>query len=139
MDFREAMNYFYYRSSVSELRMMHRRDHTFGVSYHSLLFLNIIAHTEDCTVSKLADILNITKPAVTIKVNELTRRGFVQKKRSATDGRVFFLTLSPDMAATYDMFNRLSDDTEAMLRGEYTRDEVRLFSEMLGRIADYYE
>jgi DNA-binding MarR family transcriptional regulator len=139
MDFREAMNYFYYRSSVSELRMMHKRDHTFGVSYHSLLFLNIIAHTEDCTVSKLAEILNITKSAVTIKVNELARRGYVEKKRSGADGRVFFITLSPDMSATYEMFERMTEDTESMLSREYSQEELRLFSEILGKIADYYE
>jgi hypothetical protein len=43
------------------------------------------------------------------------------------------------MSATYEMFDRITAETENMLSREYSRDEVRLFSEMLGKIADYYE
>jgi DNA-binding MarR family transcriptional regulator len=71
MTFADSMNYFYYRSSVSELRTLHGGDYTPGMTYNSMLYLNIIAGTGECTVSKLADILNVSRSAVTIKVNEL--------------------------------------------------------------------
>jgi DNA-binding MarR family transcriptional regulator len=82
MSFTDDMNYFYYRSSISELRAMHAGDYSPGLSYHSMLYLSIIAGTPSCTVSKLAEILQITRSAVTIKVKELVRRGFVEKQQS---------------------------------------------------------
>lgn len=137
MSFTEAMNYFYYRSAVSELRTMHGGNYSPGLSYHSLLYLNIIAGTEDCTVSKLADILGLTRSAVTIKMNELVRRGFVYKKRSREDGRVWFLRLTPQMADVYAMFNKISAKTEEALRAKHTEAEMALFVRMLREVAEF--
>lgn len=137
MSFVEAMNYFYYQSSINELRAMQGGDYSSGLSYNSMLYLNIIAGTENCTVSKLADILQITRSAVTIKVGELVRRGFVEKRQSGEDGRVWLLRLTPRLADIYAMFNRLSVKTEAELRRRHTEGEIQLFAQMLREIADF--
>ncbi|MDR0597567.1 MAG: MarR family transcriptional regulator, partial [Treponema sp.] len=91
MNFIETMNYFFYRSSLDELRWMQKEDHSFGLSYHSLLYLNVIAGAPDCTVSRLADMLGITTPGITEKVNGLVRKGLVEKTQSREDRRVFRL------------------------------------------------
>jgi DNA-binding MarR family transcriptional regulator len=137
MSFAEDMNYFYYRSSVNELRAMHGGDYSPGLSYHSMLYLNIIAGTADCTVSKLAEMLQITRSAVTIKVNELKKRSFVEKQQSGEDGRVWFIKLTPRMVDVYAMFNRLSKKTEEALRARHDDNEITLFGEMLRETADF--
>lgn len=137
MQFSDIMNYFYYRTSISELRAMHGGDYSPGLSYHSMLYLNIIAGMEDCTVSKLADVLKITRSGVTIKVSELVRRGFVEKKQSKTDGRIWIITLSPKMAEVYAMFNNQSIRVEASLREKYSDTEITLFGQMLREVAEF--
>jgi DNA-binding MarR family transcriptional regulator len=137
MSFAEDMNYFYYRSSISELRTMHGGDYSPGLSYHSMLYLTTIAGTEDCTVSKLADILQITRSAVTIKVNELAKRGYVEKRQSSEDGRVWFIKLTPRMTDVYAMFGEMSAKTEGALREKHEDSDMALFGQMLREVADF--
>jgi DNA-binding MarR family transcriptional regulator len=137
MTFIEAMNYYYYRSSVSELRTMQGGDYSPGMTYNSMLYLNIIAGTENCTVSKLADILHVSRSAVTIKVNELVKHRYVAKKQSGTDGRFWLLELTPHMADIYAMFNDISAKTEASLRKNHSDSEIELFGRMLCEVADF--
>lgn len=136
MNFVEAMNYFYYRSSLNELRWMHRENFSYGLSYHSLLCLNIIASTPDCTVSRLAGLLGITTPGITDKVNGLIRKGLVEKIQSDEDRRVFRLRLRPDVKAMYESWDRFSGKLEAWLLKKYSKKDITFFSEMLRDIAD---
>ena len=89
-----------------------------------------------CTVSKLADLLGITKSAVTMKVNELVKRGFLTKTQSETDKRVFFLTLHPEMQDIYDRFGNIFTAIGQKMAGKYTPEELSLFCRMLLDIAD---
>ncbi|MDR3334997.1 MAG: MarR family winged helix-turn-helix transcriptional regulator, partial [Treponema sp.] len=95
-------NYFYCRTSLNELRWIHLGDYSAGLSYHSMLYLNIIAATPDCTVSSLAKMLGVSTPGVTEKVNGLVRKGFVEKVQDSVDRRVFWLRLTPEIAAVYE-------------------------------------
>jgi DNA-binding MarR family transcriptional regulator len=137
MNFIEAMNYFYYRTSLNELRWMQREDHSFGLSYHSLLYLNIIAGEPHCTVSRLAERLGISTPGVTEKVNGLVQKGLVEKVQSETDHRVFHLALRADVRDRYESWDRFSGDLEKRLRETYTERDIELFCSMLRDIADY--
>lgn len=98
MTITDKMNSFYYHMSLYELQMMNGSDYFNGLSYNSLLYINVIEQLEDCTVSKLAQALHITKSAVTIKINELVRQKLVLKEQSSMDKRVYYLKLSPEIA-----------------------------------------
>jgi DNA-binding MarR family transcriptional regulator len=137
MNFVEAMNYFYYRTSLNELRWMQREDHSFGLSYHSLLYLNIIAGDPDCTVSRLADMLGITTPGVTEKVNGLVNKGLVEKAQSEADRRVFRLALRANVRDMYESWDRFSEDLGKRLLEKYTEGDIELFCAILRDIADY--
>ena len=137
MNFIETMNYFFYRSSLDELRWMQREDHSFGLSYHSLLYLNVIASVPDCTVSRLADMLGITTPGITEKVNGLVQKGLVEKTRSQEDRRVFRLALRPDVRDMYASWDHFSEKLEARLLEKYSKEDMALFCTILRDIADY--
>jgi DNA-binding MarR family transcriptional regulator len=137
MSFADDMNYFYYRSSIGELRALHGGDYSPGLSYHSMLYLNIIAGMEACTVSKLAEVLQITRSAVTIKINEMVKRGFVEKQQSGEDGRVWLIRLTPRLRDIYAMFDRLSTKTEDALRARHDDGDMALFGQMLREVADF--
>ena len=97
MDLVKEINDFYYHMALYELQVMNGNDYYNGLSYNSLLYINVMEQMEECTVSKMADVLKITKSAVTLKINELVKQGVVVKKQSEKDKRVYFLELSPHM------------------------------------------
>lgn len=57
-------------------------------------YLKIIDQHPGMTSSRLAEILQITKPSVTEIVNKLTESGLAYKEQCKHDGRVFYIVLS---------------------------------------------
>lgn len=136
MTFLDAVNRFYYAMSLRELQMMKDDGPGRSLTYTSMLYLNVVAYTPACTVSTLAERLQITKSAVTIKVGELTRQGYLTKTRSEDDKRVHYLTISAPMAALFEQYDALCGDIADRLRQTYTADEMALFCRMLASIAE---
>jgi len=46
------------------------------------------------TVSEIADYLKVARPSVTVMVNKLERKGYLEKQGSETDGRIVCVRLS---------------------------------------------
>ena len=136
MKFLDAVNHFYYQMSLRELRMTKDAGIYKELTNNSMLYLDVISQTRRCTVSKLADALGITKSAVTMKVAELVKRGFLVKTQSETDKRVFYLALHPEMQDIYDRFDNIFTAIGRKIDGKYTPEEVSLFCRMLEDIAD---
>jgi len=121
----------YYSRTLSELRMMNQVHVAEGVTFNSVLYMDLIAYTEDCTVSKLAEMLNVSKASVTIKVNELVSGGFVEKTVSETDRRIHILRISEDAESPYREEDRLTDLVVKKMREKYSDEEMDKFCEML--------
>ena len=136
MKFLDTINHFYYQMSLRELRMTKDAGSYKELTNNSMVYLDVISQTEQCTVSKLADALGITKSAVTMKVNELVKRGFLVKTQSATDKRVFYLTLHPEMQDIYDRFDNIFTSIGRKMERKYTPEELSLFCRMLSDVAD---
>lgn len=131
MELLEAVNQFYYAMSLHELRLMSGKDALGGLSYNSMLYLNVISMTPECTVSKIAETLHVTKPAVTLKVNELERQGALCKTQSERDKRVFFLTLTGEAARAFLLYDKNFIYMEERLREKFTPEQLELFCGML--------
>ncbi len=58
-----------------------------------LLFF--IQSREDCTVSQLADKMEVNPSAVTVMLDRLENHGFVKRSRSSHDRRVVTLSITP--------------------------------------------
>lgn len=137
MGITEKMNSFYYHMSLYELQLMNGSDYFNGLSYNSLLYINVIEQTENCTVSRLAEMLHITKSAVTIKINELVRQNIVKKEQSTFDKRVYYLKLSPETGELMKNYDRIFQKAEAELRNKYTEEQLELFGDILETISGY--
>lgn len=70
MDIVKGVNDFYYHMSLYELQVMNGNDYYNGLSYNSILYINVMEQMKECTVSKIADALKITKSAVTLKKSD---------------------------------------------------------------------
>ena len=125
MTITDKMNSFYYHMSLYELQMMNGSDYFNGLSYNSLLYINVIEQLEDCTVSKLAQALHITKSAVTIKINELVRQ------------KLYYLRLSPEIANIMGLYDEIFQKVESDLRTKYTEEQLELFGDILQTISGY--
>lgn len=137
MKLTSKVNDFYYHMSLYELQVMNGDDYFNGLSYNSLLYINVIEQMKDCTASKIAEALGITRSAVTIKLNELERQGAIVKEKSETDRRVTYIRLSPGMADTCSIYDQIFEKIEEDLCTRYTTEELELFMKILQDISNF--
>ena len=136
MEFLETINHFYSQMSLRELRLLREREEYAGLSYNSLLYLDVISHSQNCTVSSLSALLGLTKSAVTMKIQELTKKGAIIKTQSATDKRVYYLSPAPRIQEVYQTYDKLFAQIEERLRKSYSPQQLMLFCKILSDIAD---
>ncbi|CAG9622258.1 MarR family winged helix-turn-helix transcriptional regulator [Sutcliffiella rhizosphaerae] len=131
MNLLDELHRFYYDMTLTELRLMN--ENSSNISYHSLLYLDLISYKDNCTVSYLADILHISKSAVTIKVNELIKSGLLIKKQSTKDRRVYYLSIAPKVKEDYKQHDMRVLNASKDLEMNYTDSELELFKKMLSQ------
>lgn len=59
-------------------------------------YISVINHSDDLSFTGLAQALNLSKPAVTSIVNKLIEQGYVYKRQSASDRRVYHIHLTEE-------------------------------------------
>lgn len=134
----EAVDRFYYNLTLSELRSMNENTIYPSITYNSFLYLDLIAYKDRCTVSYLADALHISKSAVTVKVNELIRLGLVTKTQSEKDRRVYYLTVSSEVAADNRQYDKRLRGAVRTLERRYGEKDLEKFREMLDVLSASY-
>lgn len=137
MNITNEINDFYYSMALHELQMMNEGDYYNGLSYNSILYINVIAMMEECTVSSLAEALRVTKSAVTLKVNELVKQGAVVRVQSEEDRRMYLLRLTPQMKEKIRLYDQVFDRIGADIQKKYSKEELELFGEILHSISGY--
>ena len=133
MELREKVDRFFYDMTVSQMQLANMEYHQ-QVSYHSILYLDLIAYTKDCTVSKLSKMLHVAPSAATLKVKELQRLGLVEELQSQEDKRVYYLYVNERLKKEYEAYDRVLygalDESEAT----YSAQEVETLCRMLDTI-----
>ena len=138
MDLRRKMDRFYLDMVINELRLANHDSYQ-RVTHNSLLYLDIIAYKENCTVSYIAEALHVAKSAVTLKVKELERQGLVVKTQSAEDKRVFYLTINETLREEYKAYDRVLYAALDEVEATYGPQQVRLLWDMLDTISRRFE
>lgn len=134
----QALDEFYYDLILENLKAMNK-DKVYGnLTYNSLLYVELILYTENCTASYLADKLNIARSAVTLKVNDLVSKGIVYKIPSKTDKRVSYLKVSPEVAEEYRQLDIPLNKAAEQIESEFTKEEINIFIKMLHVIKKQY-
>lgn len=134
----KAIDRMYYAIVLNELRMMNETRLYDSITYNSLLYLDLISYTENCTVSLLADALHVAKSSVTLKVNELIKQGMVEKTQSEKDRRIFYLTLRPEILEEFQKLDRASNYAVQQIQKQYTAEEIKVCCEMLDTFSSHY-
>ena len=132
MNLRDSLNAFYYSNALCDLQLMNRQFSNPAITYNSLLYLEIIYSMHGkCTASKLADMLCISRPGVTKKLNELLEQGLILKTPDPKDGRKCFLSVNEDTAPQYQIYRQQDDLAVRTIEEKYSKEEIEKFSDML--------
>ena len=138
MDLKKTVNRFYFDMVVNELRLANYNSYQ-SVTYNSLLYLDIIAYKEKCTVSYIADILHVAKSAVTLKVKELEKLGLVKKIQSSEDKRVHYLEVNETLLEEYKAYDRVLNGALDEVEKKYSAAELKILFDMLDTINRHFE
>ncbi|MGL5972851.1 MAG: MarR family transcriptional regulator [Oscillospiraceae bacterium] len=138
MNLEKSINKLLYSTTINELSLMTNKFLSEDITYNSILYLDIIGLTENCTVTKLSEMLKISKPAVTAKVNELIKKGFVLKKQSTEDKRVYYLMLTNQNKKIHQKYDKATSKTIEFVKNKYSKSEITTFCEVLESFNNFY-
>lgn len=132
MDLKQELGKFYYSAALCDLRLMNKKFLDQNITYNSLLYLELIYTMEGrCTASKIAELLNISKPAVTLKVNELIKLGLVTKTPDPLDHRQNLLSVNMDAIPKYHYHSQQDAKAVREVQERFSPGEIEKFCEML--------
>ncbi len=118
--------------SIAELQQAHKTRHGRDLTYHDTLYLNIIlAHPNRYTSSQIADLLKVTRPAVTQKINELAKKGYIIRTQSETDKRVFYLSVNPEQSIYTEEDQAIEQKVAMQMEATYGPEQVDKLCDML--------
>ncbi len=137
MELRKALDSFYYSTALCDLRLMNKRFVDETITYNSLLYLELIfTMGGKATVSRLAEMLHVSKPGVTLKINELIRQGLVAKTPDPADKRKNYLSVNENAIPSYKVYRRQDNEAIRRITDRYTPEEIHKFCEMLDIISE---
>ena len=137
MELRKALDAFYYSTALCDLRLMNKQFVDETITYNSLLYLELIYTMEGkCTASQLADMLHVSKPGVTLKINELIRQGLVTKTSDPNDKRKNYLSVNEEAIPRYKVYRHQDNEAIRRITDRYTPEDIHKFCEMLNIISE---
>ena len=98
--------------------------------------IEIIHALDEPTVGQFAEFLNISQSNATYKVNNLIKKGYLQKQNSTTDRREYHLVLSEKYYGYTDIMRSYVKTVMDRIEMNFSPEETELFAKMLGRISD---
>ena len=137
MGLRKSLDTFYYSTALCDLRLMNRQFVDENITYNSLLYIELIyTMNGTCTASKLAELLHVSKPGVTLKLNELLRQGLITKTPDPNDRRRNYLSVNDDAIPQYKVFRRQDSEAIRRITDRFTPEEISRLCEMLDIISE---
>ncbi len=136
MDLRKTLDTFYYSAALCDLKLMNKEFVDENITYNSLLYIELIyTMNGTCTASKLAKLLNVSKPGVTLKLNELLKQGLISKTPDPNDRRKSYLTVNEEAIPQYKVFRHQDNEAIKRLTESFTTEEIEKFCQMLDTIS----
>ena len=132
------LNNFYHDMSMSDLRLQNKDKTSDTLTHNDILYLNVIeTGCGQYTASKLADMIGVSRPAVTQKINDLEKQGYIKKVQSTKDKRTYFICMNDDYFSSdyYKLVSQTNKDIVKKLTEEHTDEQIQLFCDMCEKIS----
>lgn len=98
--------------------------------------LEVIKMLGNPTVGQFADFLNISQSNATYKVNNLIKKGYLQRQNSSTDRREYHLMLSEKYYNYMALFRDYQETVIGRIEARFSPEELEKFDEILRVISD---
>ncbi len=134
-----AIDKIFHDNAIAELRLLHNGTGDSSLTYNDILYLSMIeAHSGEYTASNIADMLYVSRPAVTQKINELEKKGYISKVQSETDKRVYKLFTNREGKSKkyYEVTDKTNQDIIEKLSCDYSNEQIGLFCEITEKIGE---
>ena len=98
-----------YRSILRVEETILKRSDSINLTINEMHMLEAVGKGKNKpkTISEIAEDLGITLPSVTVAINKLVKKGYVEKLRGEEDGRIVYVTLTR-MGKKIDSVHRYS-------------------------------
>lgn len=129
-----------YKFVINELRTMNKLKNKANIkfTYNSLLYLQMIYHTPKCTVSHIAEKLDIAKSSVTLKINELVKNKLIEKTRDNMDRRVFYISLTEKGNEVIYVFESATNEASREIEENFSNEEINSFCKIMNTYINSY-
>ncbi len=98
--------------------------------------LEVIKMLGEPTVGQFADFLNISQSNATYKVNNLIKKGYLERQNSSEDRREYHLILSEKFYNYMDLLANYERTVMRRIEKRFPREDVECFDRMLKVISD---
>lgn len=93
--------------------------------------MEIIYATKGPTVNEFAKIANLSSPNAAYKVNNLMKKGYLQKVQSTEDRREYYLYPTQKYLDYYNISYQYLDTVLGRLEGRFTKEELEIVENVL--------
>lgn len=118
-----------------------KRDARLQLSIAEMHLIECVGKASDsgCTVSELADSLDITRPSATVAVNKMEKKGYVTKIASKSDGRVVHVHLTRE-GKKVDAYHRYYHRNMIReLSKSFSEEEKRCLMEAVRKLNNFFK
>ena len=115
-DYRAAMTQLKCAASERLLRL--------GISMAQLHILYTVQRNGEMTMSRLADVLNVSLSSATGLVDRIAERGFVERSHPPEDRRVVRIRVTPEGTKMLEQIDAVSDDLLRIVLGRLGRTQL---------------
>ena len=98
--------------------------------------LEVIKMLHEPTVGQFADFLNISQSKATYKVNNLIRKGYLERQNSSVDRREYHLVLSDKFYSYAGLLSSYEVTVMQRIKERFPREDVERFGSMLKVISE---
>jgi DNA-binding MarR family transcriptional regulator len=135
MDLIACVEQVYFSMVTNELQRMRSNGLYRGVSYNGLLYMDLIRHMPDATVSSIAQTLGVAKSSVSQRISELESKGLVVRHKDEHDARISHVGIAPDAIDDVSAIDTSIREAVQSLSKEYNEKEILIGCAMLSSVA----
>lgn len=110
-----------------------------NVTTNDMHVIEAIGTGEPKNMSSVARALSVTTGTLTISVNGLVKKGFVERSRSEEDRRVVLVSLTEKGKRAYEHHGQFHDKMIQAIVEELNEDEKQVLVKALGRMGGFFE
>lgn len=108
------------------------------ISNNDMHVIEAIGKGEGKSMSAVAKLLSVTVGTLTIAINNLVKKGYVNRMRSEEDRRVVLISLSKKGERAYDHHERFHDEmVQATLKG-MNEEQVEVLVQALQNLSGFF-